>query len=311
MSFTYNIKTELCGYSFPPSEQFAELCAYIRNNVKIYDDYFELTTENMNVAKRIYNSLKNMYGISLNIEELKNASFNRKYLYRIVVRTKKDDILRDLCVVDDAGNRLDNPKDFVFDSEEEKKAYIKGAFLAKGSINDPKTSMYHMEMGFDYKFESVLIQRLLNEYDFNSKILMRDNKYMVYIKEAEKISDFLKLIGASKAVMYYENVRVLHEQKNITNRLNNCEQANIDKIIMTCNNQIADIKLIEEELGLDLLDDKLKEVCEYRMKYPETSLGELSDIISMETNKKITKSGLNHRFRKIREIASRLEKDKN
>jgi len=311
MSFTYNIKTELCEYLFSPSEQFAELCAYIRNNVKVYDDYFELTTENMNVAKRIYNLLKDMYGISLNIEELKNASFNRKSLYKIVVKTKKDDILKGLCVIDDDGNRLDNPKDFVFDSEEEIKAYIKGAFLAKGSVNDPKTSMYHMEMGFDYKFESVLVQRLLNEYDFNSKILMRDNKYMVYIKEAEKISDFLKLIGASKAVMYYENIRVLHEQKNITNRLNNCEQANIDKIIMTCNNQISDIKLIDSEMGLDLLDDKLKEVCEYRLKYPESSLGELSDIISVETNKKITKSGLNHRFRKIREIASRLEKGKN
>lgn len=311
MSFTYNIKTELCDYNFSPSELFAELCAYIRNNVKIYDDYFELTMENMNVARRIYNSLKNMYGISLSIDELKNVSFNRKYLYRIIVRSKKEEILKDLCVIDDEGNRLDNPKSFVFDSEEERKAYIKGVFLAKGSINDPKTSMYHMEMVLDFKFESVLVQRLLNEYDFNSKILMRDNKYMVYIKEAEKISDFLKLIGASKAVMYYENVRVLHEQKNITNRLNNCEQANIDKIIMTCNNQIEDIRLIEEEMGLDLLDDKLKEVCEYRMKYPESSLGELSEIISVETNKKITKSGLNHRFRKIREIASRLEKNKN
>ena len=216
MSFTYDIKTELCNYSYSSSEQFAELCAYIRNNVKIYDDYFELTTENMNVAKRIYNLLKNMYGISLNIEEFKNASFNRTYLYRIVVKSKKDDILRSLCVIDDEYNRLDNPKSFVFDSEEEKKAYIKGVFLAKGSINDPKTSMYHMEMVLDYKFESVLVQRILNEYDFNSKILMRDNKYMVYIKEAEKISDFLKLIGASKAVMYYENIRVLHEQKNIT-----------------------------------------------------------------------------------------------
>ena len=139
---------------------------------------------------------------------------------------------------------------------------------------------------------------------------MRDNKYMVYIKDSEKISDFLKLVQASKAVLYYEDIKILREQKNMTNRLNNCEQANIDKVILTCNNQINDINLIEEELGLDFLDDKIKEACVYRLKYPETSLLELSEIISLETGSKITKSGLNHRFRKVREIAQKIEDSK-
>ena len=130
---------------------------------------------------------------------------------------------------------------------------------------------------------------------------------MVYIKEAEKISDFLKIISAFNAVLYYENIRIYKEQKNNTNRLNNCEQANMDKIIETCNNQLKDIELIEEKMGLDLLDDKTKEACLYRKKYPETSLTELSKIISMETNSNITKSGMNHRFRKIKEIANRLK----
>ena len=142
----------------------------------------------------------------------------------------------------------------------------------------------------------------------NSKIIIRDTKYMVYIKEAEKISDFLKIINAFQAVLYYENIRIYKEQKNNTNRLNNCEQANMDKIIETCNNQLKDIDLIEEVMGLDLLDDKAKEACLYRRKYPETSLSELSKIISLETNSNITKSGLNHRFRKIKEIANKLKK---
>ena len=163
-----------------------------------------------------------------------------------------------------------------------------------------------MEFLYDNKFEAVFIQRLLNEFELNAKILMREKKYMVYIKDSDDISDFLKLIGASQGVMYYENIRALKEQKNITNRLNNCEQANTDKILMSSNEQIKDINLIVEKLGEEFLDEKLLEAANYRCKYPESSLLELSEIMSMETGKNITKSGLNHRFRKIKEIASRL-----
>ena len=151
------------------------------------------------------------------------------------------------------------------------------------------------------------MQRLLNEFDLNAKILLREKKYMIYIKDSDDISDFLKIVGANQAVMYYENIRAMREQKNITNRLNNCEQANTDKILMSSNEQIKDINLILDKLGEEFLDEKLKEAAEYRLKYPESSLLELSEIISMETNKKITKSGLNHRFRKLKEIAQRLK----
>ena len=130
---------------------------------------------------------------------------------------------------------------------------------------------------------------------------------MVYIKESEKISDFLRIIKAYNAVMYYEDIRIYRDHKNMTNRLNNCEQANIDKIFFTSNKQIQDINKLKELDMLDLIDEKLKEVIEYRLKYPEYSLQELSDVILLETNKVISKSGLNHRFRKIREIVSKIE----
>ena len=132
---------------------------------------------------------------------------------------------------------------------------------------------------------------------------------MVYIKEAEKISDFLKILGAVKSVLYYEDVRITKEQKNITNRLNNCEQANMDKVIMTADAQIKQINYIDSILGIDMLDDKLIETCNYRIKYQEASLEELSRIISIETGKDVTKSGLNHRFRKLKEIYERLKKN--
>ena len=130
---------------------------------------------------------------------------------------------------------------------------------------------------------------------------------MVYIKEAEKISDFLRIINAYQAVMYFEDIRIYRDHKNMTNRLNNCEQANIDKIFLTAAKQLKDIEKLKEYDLLDVLDEKLKEVVEYRQKYPESSLQELSEIMSSELEYTISKSGLNHRFRKIKEIIKRIE----
>lgn len=310
MSFATDVKNEISDLRLSKSENIAELSAFIRNNGHISDDTILLYTENMMIAKRVYAIVKNVYGIHSLMTTKQNVAFNKNNVYYIEIKEKIDFILQDLSVYDSAGNFLDNPKDYIVGSEEEMKAYIRGAFLSKGSINDPKTSQYHLEFLFDKKYESVFVQRLLNHFGLNSKILLRDTKYMVYLKEAEKISDFLKLIKAVKSVLYYEDVRVLREQKNITNRLNNCEQANTEKIIATCNNQLKDIELIEEELGLDILDDKIRLLAEYRKKYPESSLVELSEIISLETQTPITKSGLNHRFRKIKEIADRVRKKK-
>ena len=306
MSFTTIVKNEITNIELQNTEKIAELSGFVRSNYKYTNQIVELSSENAKVAKRVYLLLKTIYGIDTSVEQKKIANFNKKKVFVLTIDNKVDDILSDLSVLSPEKEFLDSPKEYIIDSIEEKKAYLRGTFLSKGSINDPKTSQYHLEFGFDNKHEAVFVQRLLNEFDMNSKIIIRESKYMVYIKEAEKISDFLKIIGAFQAVLYYENIRIYKEQKNNTNRLNNCEQANMDKIIETCNNQLKDIELIEEKMGLDLLDDKIKEACLYRKKYPETSLSELSKIISMETNTNITKSGLNHRFRKIKEIANRM-----
>lgn len=308
MSFTTTVKNEICELDSSNTEKIAELSGFVRGNIKQVDDVLELFTENAKVAKRVYLLFKSLYGIDVLTEQRKIANFSRKKNYVITITSNVYEILSDLSVVDSNNEFLDNPKEYIVDMEEDKKAYLRGAFISRGSINDPKTSQYHLEFGFDNKHEAVFVQRLLNEFGMNSKIIVRDVKYMVYIKEAEKISDFLKIIGAFNSVLYYENIRAYKEKKNNTNRLNNCEQANMDKIIETCNLQLKDIELIESEMGLDLLDDKIKEACLYRKKYPESSLTELSEIISLETEDKITKSGLNHRFRKIRDIANRFRK---
>ena len=128
---------------------------------------------------------------------------------------------------------------------------------------------------------------------------------MVYLKEAEKISDFIKLLNAYTSLFYFEDIRIYRDHKNMTNRLNNCEQANIDKIVFSSNEQLENIKKLKEIYDFELLDDKIKEICIYKEKYPESSMGELAQIMSIETNQKITKSGVNHRFRKIKEMVSK------
>ena len=133
---------------------------------------------------------------------------------------------------------------------------------------------------------------------------------MVYVKGAEKIGDFLRMIGAMKAVLYYEDIRIYRDHKNMTNRLNNCEQANVDRAIETALNQVKDINFIIENGNLDVLSEKEKIAADYRLKYPEASLLELAEIISMETESKTSKSSLYYRFKKIGEVADRLKEGK-
>ena len=198
-------------------------------------------------------------------------------------------------------------EEYIVDSNAEIRAYIRGAFLASGSVNDPKTSRYHMEIVVNQKEEAVFLQKLINIFMLNAKILNRDKGYMIYLKDAEAISDFLKILGANNAVMYYEDIRIYRDKMNRTNRLNNCEQANTDKIVNAALEELKCIEKLEETMALDLLDEKVQEAAIYRKKYPESSLKELSEIISLETNKKITKSGLYHRFRKIKDLANKFE----
>lgn len=308
MSFTFNVKNEICLIDGNKNEKIAELSAMVRNNGLYTNDKIEITTENSKVAKRIYVMFKELYNVNPSIFDKEN-NFNRNRLYVVSITEKIDIILRDLSVVDDKGNYLEIPKDYIIDNEEEKRAYLKGLFLVVGSINDPKTSRYHLEFFINNYTESMFISDLLNEFYLNSKVLKKEKKYMVYIKEAEKNADFLRIINASNAVLYYEDIRIYRDHKNMTNRLNNMEQANIEKIIATCNEQIDDINLIIAKDCKNLLDGKIIEAMDYRLKYPESSLQELSEIISLETGKNITKSGLNHRFRKIKDFASKLRNE--
>lgn len=308
MSYTTTIKEEIATIKNTKSEMIAELSGFIKNNGTIGQTLITLTSENKTTVNRIQDFISNLYNKDVKIEIIENLNFSKKDLFSVEIIDDSNFILKDLGIIDENGNELDSPPTYIVGANEEIRAYLRGVFLSVGSINDPKTSRYHLELLIADPSEAVFVQKLLNIFDLNAKILNREKGYMIYIKEAEKISDFIKILGANKAVMYFEDVRVYREQKNKTNRLNNCEQANMDRVVSTATTQLEQIKIIEETASIDLLDEKAREALEYRKKYPETSLKELSEIISLETGKPITKSGLNHRLRKIKELSERLVK---
>ncbi len=297
MSFTGTVKNEITTLKITETAKIALISGFFRNNYQIINDKIVVSSENdavINYLKDLFNSYED---ISYKEEMLDNNNFSKNKLKALVV-TKGDTFIKNTFCIEDVV-----VPSYLVELDDDIRGYLRGVFLSSGSINDPKTSRYHLEFLIDNSEEVVFIQKLLNFYSLNAKLLSRDKGFMLYIKEADKISDFLKIIGCSKAVLYYEEIRVYRDAKNKTNRLNNCEQANMDRVLQTAMEQLNFIKILEENLAVELLDDKTKEALEYRKKYQEASLKELSEIISLETGKKITKSGLNHRFRKIKELA--------
>lgn len=307
MSFSVLVKSEATRVETTREEDISELSAIIRNSAVISNEIV-IYIENNFVARRIFKLFKSIYDVTP-IITVRRKYFSSGYSFILTVKRKVDEILQDISIMKN-GKYLNIPMEYIVSDDDLVRAYLRGVFLVTGSINDPKTSRYHLELLVDDYGYAKFISKLLNNNLLNSKIIKREKKYMVYIKEAEKISDFLRIIKAYNGVMYYEDIRIYRDHKNMTNRLNNCEQANMDKVFITANKQIKDIEKLYELDMVDLLDDKLKMVIEYRMKYKESSLKELAEIISFETGDVITKSGLNHRFRKIREILDNISKEK-
>lgn len=300
MSFTTKVKEEIVSKKLSETENYSILAGFIRNNATWNEDKLELINENEKIIT-YFKDILDMFKEIKYTEYTKDSNNFSKNNLHILEIVDGSSFLLDLVAY-----KKEVPPDYFFDGKLETKAYLKGVFLNGGSVNNPKTSRYHMEILIDYPEEAVFVQKILNSYNLNIKMLNRNRSYMLYLKEAEKISDFLKIVDANNSVLYYEDVRIYRDKKNQTNRLNNCEQANTDRIIASALEQLNQIEILKKNNAIDLLDDKTKEALYYREKYKEASLKELSDKIAIETGRFISKSGLNHRFRKIKELASKF-----
>lgn len=299
MTFTTQIKEEITKEENNNIEDLTSLCTYLKFNATLEEDKMTVMVVNASVARWIFKLLKTNYNVLIKLTTRTMKRFKARNLYILEVKEKLDLIYKD----------IDNIfKEINTSSDEEKKAFLKGMFLACGSINDPKKNQYHLE--FLVKEEDAkLIDDLLNSLKIKSKVLKRDREYMVYVKSSENISDFIKYLGAFNALFYFEDIRIYKDHKNMVNRLNNCEQANVERTLKSSKTVLDNIKYLEDNDLLMLLDDRSKEIIEYKKKYPDTSLGELADIITMETNKSITKSGINHHFRKINALVKKAKEN--
>ena len=281
----------------------AELSAFVKYGSKISNDSITMVMENRTVAEYIYDIFKRIFSINLKVNVRIQNRFKTKQIYILSTNEKVNFILEKLNIK--KNDKMIEPEIYFLDTDEDKASYLKGLFLATGSINDPNKSGYHLEFVVPLKKDAEYISKLLKYFNIESKILKRNNKYMVYIKQAEMISDVLKLFQTTNSLFYFEDIRIYRDHMNMVNRLNNVDLANQEKVISTGLKQLEDIKYLQDNNLIDLLDERTKEIINYRVKYPETSYQELAEIVSLETEKKITKSGINHYFRKIKDLVNR------
>ena len=299
MTYTTKVKEEIVKQEINQPEKICELSGFLRFGAVIKNN-ITITLENASITRRIYSSLKSIFNIRPKIIVRNQKRFRVKQIYILEITEKVNYILQFLNITD--GNKKILPEDNFFSTREEKIAYLEGVFLATGTVNDPASSGYHLEIVTNLNREAVFLTNLFKAIDINAKHLKRNSKFMVYIKNAEVISEIIRMFKATNSYFYFEDIRIYRDHKNMVNRLNNCEIANQEKTITTGLKQIADIKYLKDNDLYSLLDDNTKIVLDYREKYPETSLKELSDIISLETEYKIGKSGVNHHFIKVRNL---------
>jgi DNA-binding protein WhiA len=308
ISFSREVKEEVVFNDFDICCSKAMLSAMIKVNgtLSLNQKGLSLTirTENAKIASKIHKMLKEIYQPDIEFLVSRKMKLKKNNIYILKV-TKAREILDDLSLMSGIGFN-DEPDTKLIQKECCKRAYLAGLFLSSGSVNNPETSNYHLELSVNEEKHAVCIKELMNQFELHAKIIKRRNKYVIYLKSSEKIGDFLRAIGASQSVMSFEGTRIDRSMSNIVNRWNNCDIANEIKTLTTANKQVEDIQVIEMFLGLEMLDEKTRRVANVRLKYPELSLLELSKVYFEETGERISKSGLHHRLKKLSDEAQRL-----
>lgn len=282
MSFSKDLKEELSKLNNLANKELVkdELYGYLISCNTTVDgkNFVRYATENEYNINRFSKLLKNM-NIDFKIE-MEGKSF--------VVKFKKDML-----------SNYDASKDFS--NEETKKAIARGAFMGAGSINEPD-SKYHLEIGFSDEQNAIFVMELIEDFGICFKLIKNKNKFTIYIKEGEEISNFLALIGANNAVLKFEDTRVKREMRGKVNRLVNCKSANLNKILNASIEQVEAIKKLQAKKQFNKLDDNLKEIAILRLENPDLPLSELGKMLAVP----VGKSGVNYRLKKIVEISKEL-----
>lgn len=313
VSFSTQVKNELSRIiSEEKKIRIAELAAIIRMSGSLqlmgYNKLsFKVVTENAAIARKVFTLLKVCFNINVEIQVKRNKNLKKNNTYFLFVSYEQgaNDILVEIGILKKSGKdftiQSDIPELFTSD-EKSKRAYIRGAFLGGGSISDPEKT-YHMEFVTVDDELSTYIKNLLNTYDFNAKIVPRKNTYVVYVKESNNISDLLNIMGAHNALFQLEDVKIMKQMRNDVNRIVNCETANLTKTVIASMRQVEAINHIINTRGLDYLPENLQEIAQLRIEYEDLSLKELGEMLGTP----LGKSGVNHRLRRIEDMANELK----
>ncbi|WP_456273361.1 DNA-binding protein WhiA [Bacillus sp. AK031] len=307
MSFASVTKKELTNLDLKDCCSKSELSALIRMNGSLSfanrSLIVNIQTENAAIARRIYSLIKKNYDTPVELLVRKKMRLKKNNVYIVRLNEDTKEILEDLHILGEGFTIIHNISADLVKKKCCKRSYLRGAFLAGGSVNNPETSSYHLEIFSLYQEHNEALSDLMNSFGLNSKTLERKKGFITYLKEAEKITEFLNVVGAHGALLRFEDVRIVRDMRNSVNRLVNCETANLNKTIGAALRQVENIRFIEQTAGLQILPDKLREIAELRVTYQDVTLKELGEMVS---GGNISKSGINHRLRKIDEIADKL-----
>ncbi|QCJ44059.1 DNA-binding protein WhiA [Bacillus sp. S3] len=307
MSFASETKKELTNLEVKTCCLQSELSALIRMNGSLSFSnrklVVDIQTENAAIARRIYTLLKKSYQVQVELLVRKKMRLKKNNVYIVRLAEQAKEILEDTKILGEGFTIIHDISPGLIKKKCCKRSYLRGAFLAGGSVNNPETSSYHLEIASLYKEHNDSLCELMNTFGLNSKTLERKKGFITYLKEAEKITEFLNIVGAHNALLRFEDVRIVRDMRNSVNRLVNCETANLNKTIGASIRQVENIRFIDATVGLQILPDKLREIAELRIQYPDVTLKELGEMVS---GGNISKSGINHRLRKIDEIAEKL-----
>ena len=310
MSFSGMVKEELSRQIGTARHcRIAELAALIGFCGRLehfpQGEKLKLQTENETVARKCFTLLQKTFNIEKEISVRENSHLKRVKVYVLEISDPEEirEILQATKLIADSKfcDTLILQDMLVVQQSCCKRAYIRGAFLASGSISDPEKG-YHFEIVYPDERKAQQLQTIIRSFSVDAKIVQRKKSYVVYVKEGAQIVDMLAVMEANVALMDLENIRILKEMRNSVNRKVNCETANINKTVNAAVKQMEDIKLIQQVMGFEQLSDGLAQIAELRMQYPEATLKELGMMLSPQ----VGKSGVNHRLRKLSEIADEL-----
>jgi DNA-binding protein WhiA len=302
MSFSSNVKEELSRNETSARHcKIAEIAGFLQfcGEISEHDGHrrIQIHTETVSVAKRFYTLLKDVFQIQANLQVSRNDFLKRSRNYTVSVDNPGD------CDLLLKAVKLTEEKEFglVLQNTCCKRAYLRGAFQAAGSMSDPEKN-YHFEIVSMKEDIAQQLKEVLNFFELDAKIVLRKKYYVVYIKEGAKIVDALNIIEAHIALMEFENIRILKDMRNTVNRRVNCETANINKTVSAAVKQVEDIEYIMQKKGLHHLNQGLQDIAHLRLENPEATLKELGDMLEPP----VGKSGVNHRLKKISKMAEEM-----